>query len=90
MSWLGEVILPFVEGDRIKTAVRSRKDKMTPQEIEKNTEKHTLLFYNRNFKEVDPILNAELNNFLYVEKLLLTKEILYIQEKKNKEASSIE
>ena len=85
---MGEVILPFVEGNRIKQAVRSRKDQMTPQEIEKNTEKHTLLFYNRKFKDVDSLLNVELNNFIYVEKLLLTKEVFYIQEKKSKETSS--
>lgn len=60
---------------------------MTPQEIEKNTEKHTLLFFNKNFSKVDPILKEELDNFLYVEKLLLTKEVFYIQEKKKDENS---
>ena len=83
MSWLGEVILPFIEAKRIRKAVQSRVGQMTPQEIAKNTEKHSILFYNKKFRKNDPILREELSNFDYVEKLLLTKDTLYIPEKKS-------
>ena len=84
INWFGEVILPFIEGNRIKNAVRSRIGQMTPKEVNKNTEKHTLLFMNKNLLESDPIIKEEVRNFKFVEKLLLTKEIFYIHEKKTK------
>ena len=55
---------------------------MTGKEVLKNTEKHTLLFFNKNYMQKDLILKEELNNFVYVEKLFLTKEIFYVQQSK--------
>jgi 5'-3' exonuclease len=87
---LGEVILPFVEGKRIKKAVESRKDQMTPKEIAKNTEKNTLFFFNQNFRNNDPVAKEELNYLTPVQKLLITKEFLYIPEDKKDEESKTE
>lgn len=58
---------------------------MTPQEINKNTEKHTMLFLNKQVTESNPILKEELRHFKAVDKLPLTKEVLYIHERQKKE-----
>lgn len=81
INWLGEVILPFIEGDRIKNAVRSRVGQMTQQEINKNTEKQTMLFLNKEAVESDPVLKEEVRYFKLIDKLPLTKDIFYIHEK---------
>lgn len=86
VSWLGEVILPFVEAGRIKRAVQARVPQMTEKEVSKNTEKNTLFFFNKSLRATDPIAKEELGNFQEVDTLLLTKDFLYVPEPKDSQA----
>lgn len=51
VSWLGEVILPFVEKDRIQKAIKKKEPEMTQNEKDKNKELYTMIFMNKKYKE---------------------------------------
>lgn len=47
-AWLGEVLLPFIEEDRLLTAMIGYEDKLTPNEKIRNRRGDSLIFYNVN------------------------------------------
>lgn len=54
---------------------------MAPNEKEKNKEKYPLLFMNKIKRGTDQILNEETNYFKTVDRILLTKEVIYTEKK---------
>ena len=60
VSWLGEVILPFVEASRLIREVDARASQLTPKEASKNIERAALLFCNKLTVEQNPALQEEL------------------------------
>lgn len=47
MAWQGISLLPFIDEKRLLKAVRSKYDSLTPEEVERNTLKHEILFLGR-------------------------------------------
>jgi len=72
-AWMGEVILPFIDEDRLLAAISKYADKMTPSEMRKNVLGQDLLFVRRDnelmneIKEHNPTLdfmNAGVRSYL--------------------------
>jgi len=72
-AWMGEVILPFIDEDRLLNAINKYIDKLTPGETKRNILGDDLLFIRQDntvmnsLKELNPdldFLNANVRTFL--------------------------